>query len=185
MSKAESKINVLDHIYFSDGRNMKELSNGSSQLVYLSPPYVGHHTIAERENEKLLNEELMKEAVRVTDPKFGFVVTYNTDFYLKGGIYPRHDVVREGAEKAGLELYATKYHISSLKRDQFRMTVHHIQVFIHSGELSNARKRNKGFLNTNRMCGILQKGSMLIVFEMQFLRKQQLYLLRILRKRAN
>jgi|GEM_PF-1445456 len=143
MSQVESNNSYLDHIRFGDAREMCEIQDGSAQLVYLSPPYVGHHTMTEREDEKRLNEELMNEAARVTDLKFGFVVTYNTDFYLKGGIYPRHDIVREAAKTAGLELYATKYHISSFNRDQFRMTLHHIQVFIHSGEIISARKRNK------------------------------------------
>lgn len=143
MNKIEAEVNVLANIRFSDARTMTALVDGSSQLVYLSPPYIGHHSIVERENERLLNEGLMKEAARVSDPRYGFVVTYNTDFYLKGGVYPRHDVVREAAESAGLELYAMKYHVSSFNRDQYRMTLHHIQVFIHDGEIINARKRNK------------------------------------------
>lgn len=140
---ARKESDILNHIRFSDARNMQEINNGQAQLVYLTPPYIGHHTIAEREAEKTLLEHLLNEAARITDQKFGFVVTYNTDFYLKGGIYPRHDVVREAAEKNGLELYATKYQIDSLKTNRFRMSIHHIQIFIHKGTITNARKRNK------------------------------------------
>jgi tRNA G10 N-methylase Trm11 len=134
---------LLKHIRFSDARKMKEVSDGSAQLVYLSPPYVGHHSKTEKENERILLTGLLNEAVRVSDPKFGFVVTYNTDFYLKGGTYARHDVVRETAEAAGLELYAQKYHVSKIGIDTFRMGIHHIQVFIHQGTMETAKKRNR------------------------------------------
>lgn len=141
-SVALKETDVLQHIKFADARNMHEVADGSAQLVYLSPPYVGHHTEREREDERNLVEGLLKEAARVSDQHFGFVVTYNTDFYLKGGTYARHDVVREAAEKSGLELYAQKYHVNNFGIDNFRMGIHHIQVFIHDGTKESARKRN-------------------------------------------
>lgn len=137
-----SRSELLRHIRFADARKMVEVPDGAAALTYLSPPYVGHHTRQERGNEKILLQGLLGEAARATDSD-GFVVTYNTDFRNKGGFYPRHDVVREAAEKAELELYAHKIHIDSFAVNTFRLTFHHVQVFIHEGSKETVRKKNK------------------------------------------
>jgi len=134
------------YIVIGDATDMKSVDAGSAALTHISPPYLGkHHSGQAKENERILLVRLLTEAARVTDNPYGFVVSYNTDYYDKGGIYARHIAVYQAALESGLELYAQKYILTKApgKNDTFRMTMHHIQVFIHDGTKDKVRTRNK------------------------------------------
>jgi len=121
-------MSAVNSVFFKTAENMAEVKNNSAQLVVLSPPYIGHHSKMEKENEKTFLKRILSECKRIV-AEDGVVVCINTDFKDKGMIYLRHMVLIEAARSIGLRPRDEKIWIKGFKRNQFRKRFSFILVF--------------------------------------------------------
>ncbi|MDD2672716.1 MAG: DNA methyltransferase [Syntrophales bacterium] len=121
-------MSAVNSILFKSAENMSEVKNNSAQLVVLSPPYLGHHSKKEKENEKDFLIRILSECKRIVS-RDGVVVCVNTDFKDNGMIYLRHMVLVEAAKSIGLMPKDEKIWIRGFKRNQFRKKFSFVIVF--------------------------------------------------------
>lgn len=139
-------MSAVNSIFFKNAENMSEIKNNSAQLVVLSPPYLGHHSKKEKENEKKFLVRILSECKRIV-AEDGVVVCINTDFKDKGMIYLRHIVLIEAAKSVGLLPRDEKIWIKGFKRNQFRKKFSFILVFSKNRKIF--QKRLSDYENDN------------------------------------
>lgn len=133
VASPKTRCEALKNIVFRTAEDMKEVHDGTADLVITSPPYVGHHSQGERDNERKLTSSIFMECARIVAPR-GVVGSYNTDFKYDGAIYARHMVVIEEARRNSFKLIAEKIHIHSFGRDLYRMRCSFVLVFCREKE---------------------------------------------------
>jgi len=137
---------AIDCILFKSAEKMNKVKNGAAQLVIISPPYVGHHSQAEKDAEQSLLERLFAECARILTPD-GVVASVNTDFRDKGMLYARHIAVINAARKAGLVLKDEKIWVRGFRRNIYRKNFTFVLIF--SKQKKIVRAKNPAYETDN------------------------------------
>lgn len=133
VASPKAKCGALKRIVFGTAERMEKIQDRTANLVMMSPPYIGHHSVSDKYLERKLTEDIFRECARIIAPG-GVLGSYSTDFRDNGAIYARHMVVINAARKECFRLIAQKIRVRTFKRDLYRIGYSFVLVFVRDGE---------------------------------------------------